>query len=224
MSKISGLIKSSGRGKTIKLYLDGKFAFSLKEEVVLKEKLETGMELSQLRIESLQESNKYQKCLDAALRLLSYRPRSEHEITLRLQQRGFNGSDILTVLSNLKRQGLVDDNNFARFWNDNRQSFSPRSRRMTETELRQKGVPSDVIEQEVSAIDDAANSYRVASKYARNLTVADYPGFRRRLGEYLRRRGFGYDVINTTITRLWNEKKGGETVDFPDAGLKSERY
>ena len=224
MSKISGLVKSSGRGKTIKLFLDGKFAFSLKEETVLKEKLETGMELSQLRIASLQESNRYQKCLDAALRLLSYRPRSEHEITLRLQQRGFDGNDIHTVLSNLKRQGLIDDSNFARFWNDNRQAFSPRSRRMTETELRQKGVPSDVIEQEVSAIDDAVNSYRVASKYARNLNTADYPGFRRRLGEYLKRRGFGYDVINTTITRLWNEKEGGKTVDFPDAGLKSERY
>jgi regulatory protein len=224
MSKISGLVKSPGRGKTIKLFLDGKFAFSLKEEVVLRERLETGMELSKTRIESLQEDNRYQKCLDAALRLLNYRPRSEQEITMRLQQRGFNGNDIQTVLSNLKRQGLIDDSNFARFWNDNRQSFSPCSRRMTEIELRQKGVSLDVIEQEVSAIDDAANSYRVAFKYARNLNADDYPGFRRRLGEYLRRRGFGYEIINTTITRLWNEKKGGETVDLPDAGLRSERF
>ncbi|MDD4923272.1 MAG: regulatory protein RecX [Dehalococcoidales bacterium] len=224
MRKISGLIKSPGGGKTIKLFLEGMFAFSLKEEIVLKERLEIGMELSELRITSLQESDRYQKCLDTALRLLNYRPRSEHEITIRLQQRGFKENDIQSVLSNLKKQGFIDDGNFARFWKDNRQSFNPRSRRMTETELRQKGVSLDVIEQEVSDIDDAANAYRAALKYARNLNTADYPGFRRRLGEYLRRRGFGYDVINTTVTRLWNEKEGGETVDFPDARLMSERY
>jgi regulatory protein len=223
MRKISGLTKGTGRGKTIKLFLDGKFAFSLKEETVLRERLEVGMELSELRIESLQESNRYQKCLDAALRLLNYRPRSEHEITARLKQRAFNEEDIRTVLLDLKKQGFVDDGNFARFWKDNRQSFSPRSRRMTETELKQKGVPADIIEQELGAIDDGENAYRAANKYSHNLNTIDYPGFRRRLGEYLRRRGFGYDVINSTITRLWNEKKGGETVDFPDAPSKSGR-
>ena len=225
MSKISGLIKSSGRGKTVRLFLDGKFAFSLQEEVVLKEKLEVGMELSQLRIASLQENNRYQKCLDTALRLLSYRPRSEREITMRLQQRGFNEKDIQAALSNLKRLGLIDDKDFARFWRDNRQSFNPRSRKMTERELRQKGVPLEIIEDEVSSIDDTTNAYRAALKYARNLHIADdYPGFRRRLGEYLRRRGFGYDVINATVTRLWNEREGGESVDCSDAQSRSEGY
>jgi regulatory protein len=216
MRKISGLIKSP-RSKKIKLFLDGRFAFSLEETVVIQEKLEVGMELSESSIGSLQESNRYQKCLDSALRLLSYRPRSEHELTLRLDQRGFSKNEVAAVLSSLKRQGFVDDSNFARFWNDNRQSFNPRSRRLTETELRQKGVPVDIIEREVSAIDDSENAYRAALKHARNLNTADYPGFRRRLGEYLRRRGFGYDVINTTIIRLWKEKEEGETVDFSDA-------
>lgn len=224
MRKISALVKSPGRTKTIKLFLDGRFAFSLKEEVVLKERLEAGMELSELRIASLQESNRYQKCLDTALRLLNYRPRSEQEINLRLQQRGYHENDILAVLANLKELGLVDDGSFARFWADNRQTFSPRSRRMTETELKQKGVPPEIIERELNAVDDGENAYRAAFKYVRNLTNADYPGFRRRLGEYLRRRGFGYDVINSTVARLWNEKEDGETANFPEAGSESQRY
>jgi regulatory protein len=224
MRRISGLIKGTGRRKTIKLFLDGKFAFSLKEELVLKEGLEVGMELSELRIGSLQESNRYQKCLDTALRLLNYRPRSERELTIRLQQRAFDENDIQAVLSNLKKQGYIDDSNFARFWADNRQAFSPRSRQMTEAELKQKGVLPEIIEQELSHVDDSENAYRAANKYVRHLKTADYPGFRRRLGEYLRRRGFGYDVINNTVTRLWNEKEGDNTVDTPDAGITSERY
>jgi regulatory protein len=224
MRRISGLIKGTGRGKTIKLFLDGKFAFSLKEELVLKEGLEVGMELSELRIGSLQESNRYQKCLDTALRLLNYRPRSERELTIRLQQRAFDENNIQAVLSNLKKQGYIDDSNFARFWADNRQAFSPRSRQMTEAELKQKGVLPEIIEQELSHVDDSENAYRAANKYVRHLKTADYPGFCRRLGGYLRRRGFGYDVINNTVTRLWNEKEGDNTVDSPDAGITSERY
>jgi regulatory protein len=223
MRKITGLIKGQGHSKSIRLFLDGRFAFSLEDEVVVKEKLEVGQELSELQIDSLREINRYQKCMDAALRLLNCRPRSEHEVNQRLNRRGFNENDIQAVLSCLKRQGLIDDSSFARFWKDNRQSFNPRSRKLTEAELRQKGVSVDIIRQELSAIDDTDNAYRAALKHARNLNTADYPVFRRRLGEFLRRRGFGYDVINTTIIRLWSEKEGGVIVDSPDAYLKSGR-
>jgi regulatory protein len=223
MRKITGLLKNP-RNKKIRLFLDDKFAFSLEEAVVLQERLEVGMELSEPQVCSLQESNRYQKCLDVALKLLNYRPRSEHEISLRLNQRGFSENEVDAVLSTLKRQGLIDDSNFARFWRDNRQSFNPRSRKLTEMELRQKGVSVEIIKQEVSSIDDAENAYHAALKHARNLTMADYPAFRRRLGEYLRRRGFGYDVINTAIIRLWKEKEGGEMVDFPDAQSRGEGH
>ncbi len=102
-----------------------------------------------------------------------------------MQQRGYNEKDVQAVLAKLKELGLVDDGSFARFWADNRQSFNPRSRQMTETELKQKGVPADIIEQQLSAVDDSENAYRAADKYMRKLNFADYPGFRRRLGEYL---------------------------------------
>ncbi|MFA5629410.1 MAG: RecX family transcriptional regulator [Dehalococcoidales bacterium] len=216
MIKITNLVRSAGRGKTVRLFLDGRFAFNLLEEVVLKEKLAVGMELSEAQIASLQEANRCQKCLSAALQILNYRPRSERELRMRLQRRNFNENEIHPAIQNLKRMGFIDDESFARFWTENRQSFSPRSRKMTEMELRQKGVPLDVIEQEVSTMDDTSNAYRAGQKYAHNLKVDDYSSFRRRLGEYLKRRGFGYEVINNTVTCLWNEKEGGDTDDFAD--------
>jgi hypothetical protein len=38
--------------------------------------------------------------------------------------------------------------------------------------------------------------------------MSDYQSFRRRLGGYLKRRGFGYGVINHTVERLWQEHEG----------------
>ena len=206
MAMITALRVSRGRRKRVNVFLDGKFAFSLEAEVAVKEGLKVDQELADSQIEALARSDHFHHCLDAAVHYLSYRPRSEYEIRQRLYKRGFDGDSIEAVLSKLREQGLVDDMAFAQFWKDNRQSFSPRSQRLTRLELRQKGVSSDTIDQVVSTIDDANNAYRAAMSKARFLLLSDYHSFRRRLGEYLRRRGFGYGVINKTIELLWQEQ------------------
>jgi regulatory protein len=206
VAKITALKVSRGRGKRVKVFLDGKITFSLETEVALKEGLKVGQELSDGQIENLNGANNYQLCYDAAARYLSYRLRSEYELRKRLIRRGFNEDNIDAVLTKLKEQGLINDCEFAQFWKDNRQAFSPRSQWLTRLELKQKGVPNEVIEQVISTIDDADNAYRAATNRARRLTIYEYQSFRRRLGEYLRRRGFGYGVINKTIERLWQER------------------
>lgn len=206
MAIITALRTSRGRGKRVTVSLNGKSAFSLEAEVAVKEKLKVGQELASGQIEALAESDQFQRCNNAAAHYLSYRPRSEHEMRQRLLRRGFSGDTAEAVLTRLREQGLADDTAFAEFWRDNRQSFSPRSQYLTGLELRQKGVSSDIIERVVSTICDGDNAYRAAASYAHRLPLSDYESFRRRLGGYLKRRGFGYGVIKETTERLWQEK------------------
>jgi len=205
MGKITALRVGRGRRKRVNVSLDGRFAFSLEAEVVIKEDLQVGQELSASQIESLARSDHYHRCLNAAAHYLSYRPRSEFELRERLRQRGFAGDSVEAVLAKLKEQGLVDDMAFAQFWKDNRESFSPRSQWLTKLELRRKGVASNITDQVVDNIDDEDSAYRAALSKAHSLPLSDYQSFRRRLGDYLKRRGFGYGVINHTIERMWPE-------------------
>lgn len=147
-----------------------------------------------------------QSCLDAAFRYLSYRPRSELEIKVRLRKRGFDDLSIEGVLINLKEQGLVDDTAFARFWRDNRESFSPRSRTMLQRELRQKGVDSYIIAEVAEDLNEEVSAYRAAQKFMKRLTMADYDSFCRKLGSFLKRRGFNYNVTQHTVNQLWQER------------------
>ena len=205
MSKITDLRIGRSREKRINIFLDGKFAFSLQAEVAANEGLRAGQELSTDQIEALARSDQFQRCLNAATHYLSYRPRSESEVRKQLQRRGFDGGSIELVISKLTEQGLVDDVAFAQFWKDNRESFSPRSQWLTRLELSQKGVAGEIIDQVADGIDDVGSAYRVALSKAPRLSASDYQGFRRRLGEHLRRRGFNYGVINHTVERVWQE-------------------
>ena len=205
MSKITKITPGRSREKRINIFLDGKFAFSLLAEVALKEGLQVGQELSINEVEALTNSDQYHRCLNAAIRYLGYRPRSKAEVRQRLQRRGFDNDCTEKVLAKLKEQGLVDDTAFARFWKENRESFSPRSRWLTRLELQRKGLDGGTIELVVDEVDDSDSAYRAALSKTHRLSTSDYQGFRRRLGEHLRRRGFSYEVINNTVERVWKE-------------------
>jgi regulatory protein len=210
MGKITALRTGKGRSQRVNIYLDGQFAFSLDSEVVTREGLQTEQLLSGEQVEALVESDQHQRCLSAATRYLSYRPRSESELRERLRRRSFDTETTEAVISQLKEQGLVDDTAFARYWAENRESFSPRSRWLTRVELRQKGIADDIIAGAVNGIDDEASAYKAAVSRAHSLRQVGYEDFRRRLGEYLKRRGFSYGVISHTVEQLWRDQKGGD--------------
>lgn len=204
MRKITAIRIGKTRGKRVDVLLDNKFAFSLEAEVAIREGLLVEQELSAGQIETLVRSDRFHRCFNAAAHYLSYRPRSEFELRERLHRRGFDDS-IEEVIAKLKEQGLVDDVAFAQFWKDNRESFSPRSRWLIQLELRRKGIADEIIDEVVDKIDDNNNAYRAALSKARSLPLSDYQGFRHRLGEYLKRRGFNYRVIDHIVEQLWHE-------------------
>jgi len=206
MAIITKLTAGKSRENRLNVFLDGKFSFSLLAEVALKEGLRVEQELSDSQVESLTRTDRYQRCLNAAIRYLGYRPRSEAEVRQRLQRHGFDNDCTDKALAKLKEQGLVDDTAFARFWKENRETFSPRSRWLTRMELQRKGLNRSVIEQVVSEVDDSGSAYRAALSKARRLSSSEYQDFCRRLSEHLRRRGFNYQVINDTVERIWKER------------------
>jgi regulatory protein len=202
--KTISAVKVQRRGRErANIFLDGTFAFSLGREVVEEQGLHLGQVLTDSQIEELVGADLFGKCYNAALRLLSYRPRSDAEIRARLSRR-FGKEIIDRVLLQLKARQMVDDAAFAQFWRENRESFSPRSKRLLKLELRQKGIDPEVVDEVLEGFDDDESAYRAAKRKGRTLE-RDYETFRRKLGAFLGRRGFSYGVIKRTIERLWQE-------------------
>ena len=145
-----------------------------------------------------------EECLKAAYRLLGYRQRSEIELRDKLSTR-FSKATIDTVIERLRDKHMVDDTAFAQYWRERRETLNPRSRRMVSLELCKKGIDKEVISNILCGYNDEENAYRAAKKKANLLSKEGYGNFRRKMGSFLMRRGFNYEVTKQTVDRLWRE-------------------
>lgn len=209
--RITALERKPG-GQRIKLRLDGQAAVALSVEVCLRFGLRVGDELTNAILDELHAAEARHRALASALRLLSYRPRSEAELRGRLAQKAISAAVIEETIGRVRGAGLLNDEEFARSWVDGRDRTSPRSRRLMTSELRANGVDARLAEQSVAGADDEDAAYRAARR-ARSLQPLPYLEFRRRLGSFLLRRGFEYEVINRVVAKLWEETAGEATGD-----------
>ncbi|HEY1293834.1 MAG TPA: regulatory protein RecX [Chloroflexota bacterium] len=126
----------------------------------------------------------------------------------RLRRAGAEAVVIESVLSQLRRHSLVDDQAFAEYWVEQRQTFRPRGARLVRAELAQRGIARAGAEAATAPLEGTASedAYRAAGKRAGQLRTCDEPEFTRRLGQWLARRGFDWDTITPVVARLWAER------------------
>ena len=151
--------------------------------------------------------------MEMAARFLGTRPRTRWELERRLRRGGVGEDVIEATLGRLAELGYLDDAAFARWWAEQRDRHAPRGRRMIEAELRQRGVPREVIEahREAYAVPErapedaglpASEPERAREALARHLRGRPLPSDRKalqRIGMYLMRRGFDAEVVRATI-------------------------
>jgi regulatory protein len=209
MKKITALQVQKKNPNRVNIHLDGEFDFGFAR--ITAAWLKVGDTLSDEKIASLQAEDSHERALQQALLFLSYRVRSEKEIRQNLQKHEFPEEVIETTLEKLRASNLANDPEFARVWVENRNIFRPRSRRAVTMELRQKGLDDETVQAAVSNMDEDALAYESALKRANRLTGQEWGEFRKKLSEYLARRGFPYSVIAPVVTRIWNEAHAEET-------------
>jgi regulatory protein len=194
----------------VNVFVDGAFAIGVSLTTLTRERLYVGQQLSAQDYERLERTESADKALHAALRLIEARPRAQAEIRERLQRKGFAPETVEATLERMRDLGMVDDLAFARFWVENRQTHRPRGAGALRDELRRKGVTAGVIAQTLDdpelVGDESEQALALARAALRKYRDApDYATFTRRLGGFLQRRGFGFDVVRPVVERLWRE-------------------
>ena len=203
MRKITALEVQKRNPNRVNVHLDGEVAFGLARIVAAW--LRVGQELSDEKIEQLQAEEARERAFQQAMLFLSYRARSESEIRQNLRKHEISEPVIEQTLERLRQGGLANDNQFARTWVENRSAFRPRSRRLMAMELRQKGLNDEAVSSAIADVDDESLAYEAARKRAVRFKGLEWNEFRKKLSDFLARRGFSYSVVAPVVTRIWNE-------------------
>lgn len=208
--RITALDKQSRRS-TYELQIDGEAAFAVSPDIRLQFGLRAGDEISHERLIAVREAEERHVAMKSALRLLSYRPRSERELRERLAKKSVSEQIRDATIARLRENGLIDDDAYARTFVEGRDRTSPRGRRLLTAELRTKGVSKPIAEEATSDVDERQAAYRAAARRARSLAKVPFADFRRRLGDFLVRRGFDYETAGETVSRVWTETRGEDS-------------
>lgn len=161
----------------------------------------------------MKSESDYQYLLNASFRFLSFRPRSRKEIHDFLKKKIYGPELIEKTIERLRELGHVDDTKFVQWWVEQRQGRKPKGMQLIVYELMSKGVARDIIEQVLSSDlgDQKELAKKAISKKIDTLKNVSVLEKKKKLGDFLFRRGFSGDVIrrvvDDTVEKRYNKTK-----------------
>ncbi len=206
--KITALKLQKRNSQRVNVYLDGEYAFGLSRIVAAW--LAVDQTIDDGKISQLREQDALESAYQQALQFLNYRQRSQAEVRKNLQSHQIPEEIIASVLERLQSNGLVNDQNFAQNWVENRIEFHPRGKRALAMELRQRGLEDEAINQAIEQVDEEQLAYQAAVKQLRKIDSNEWQEFRRKLSNFLLRRGFNFDVITPVVRQVWEERQAAQ--------------
>ncbi len=140
-----------------------------------------------------------------AFLLLKFRPRTEHELVVRLRKKKFGEALIRETIAFLKEKKFIDDALFASSWLESRLR-KPYGLRRVVRELQVKGIDARLI---AGSVDNIKANYRedqvvreIAEQKLTSLRGLEPRAVKQRLYGYLVRRGFSGDVIVDIVNQV----------------------
>ena len=144
------------------------------------------------------------KYLALVYRYLTVRNRSEKEIRDYLIKKQAEPQVITAIINLLYEQKFLNDELFARSWVRSRARFRPRGKRVLAMELTQKGIDRELIEkilnEENEEIpDELTQAKNLINKRIEKLRGAPRQEIYNKVGAFLARRGYNWDMIKKAI-------------------------
>lgn len=189
------------------VYVDGALAFDLSDEVLTKFALRTGDRIDEQTVEKVSTAEAFFRAQRLAVNFLSYRPRSSKEVLNHMRKKGYSPDLGRKVIQHLLKFGMINDEEFARMFVRDRVKRKPVGKAWLRQALQEKGISPPLVEkvfreyisdedQQKAAEEIALKRLRLASATFEKL---DANRKRKRLLEYLLRRGFSTDIATATV-------------------------
>jgi regulatory protein len=177
----------------VNVFIDGTFAVGVTTEAVLKLGLKKDQEISRDFLKKIVAESDFGKLFNRIVNFISFRPRSEWEIRHKFYQEKY----LIEVVEKLKQMGLVNDQNFAQWFLEQRKVFRPKGQLAIKSELTRLGVDRNIIDNALrnSPVDEVSQARKLLiKKFKTNFDLL-------RAQRFLLSRGFSWNTIKTTLAK-----------------------
>ena len=211
MPVIVSLEKIKRQKGWFELRLDNGTTFPVNDELILKHALKVSESYLPSEIKAVRERAEYLFVKKKAYDILSWRRLSEKELRRRLKSEKKYAHVADRVIEDLKQQHLIDDLDYAAALIQSSIAAGPRSKRYIRKKLYEKGVPADIsdkaVEDELADYDEADAAMKLAAKKYKTVKTLPELKAKKRIADFLRGRGFNWDVINDALSKLFRPEE-----------------
>lgn len=218
MPTITQIVPQKKNKDRFNIFLNDKFAFGVSNFTLLENNLKIGKDLSAADIEKITKKEELAKLIELATNYLSFRPRSEKEVTDYLIKKIASRENIKwnqaresqlvpLVIAKLKKYEYLNDKDFAKWWLESRIRSRPRSLRQIKVELRKKGIDPEILESvSPQSLNEAEIAKKALSKKVKRWQMLSPVEFKKKVYQYLLSRGFDYEIVREVFA-FFNKKR-----------------
>ncbi|MBI3004975.1 MAG: RecX family transcriptional regulator [Ignavibacteriales bacterium] len=207
---VTKVLRQRGKAPRYSIFLDGKHAFDVSDMTLMKFGLTTGKTLQEEMVDKIKDADLFYRGQKVALNYISYRPRSSREVMVRLNEKGFPLGIAQRVVQHFQSVSLINDVEFAGMFVRDKLRAKLLGRALLRQQLSAKGMSrqiiDDVLEEYISDEDQQKAAVALANK---RLNTARRSYFKleplkrkKRLMDFLLRRGFSTDVASKTVRKV----------------------
>jgi regulatory protein len=204
---ITKIKRIRGKRSRYGVHLDGPLVLELSDWTIGKFGLRTGDDLDEELIDTIKSADAETQAKNIAINYLSYRPRSSKEVATHLTKKGVDPECSKNVTRHLQSLNMIDDDRFAHAFVRDRLKRKPTGQALLRQQLLAKGISSGMADkilaelisqqsQQASALQAVKRKYQ-STKHS--ISKLDPEKRKKRILDFLLRRGFSYDIALKTI-------------------------
>jgi regulatory protein len=191
--------------------LDNDQKLFLSYEVLLKNGLRKGSEISESHFDFLVKENQKYFIKQKAYLLLGKRLHSVYELKTKLRQKKYDAGLIQLTIDDLLNSRYLDDTKFAEMFSDEKLRLKLWGKTKLKSELMKRGISSVIItavleEKFPPADEELDNASQLVKKKFNQLKNRnmEHPKLVKRLYAFLISKGYSYDISRQAIEKLFN--------------------
>ena len=211
MNIISRIETQKRNKQRVNVYIDEEYAFSCEIETVVKNNLKQGAQVDASKLKHMVQQDNYLKCKRDALKIIERGAKSEKQMIDKLMAKGYDDSVIPRTLDFMKDYGFIDDEKLSKSYVSQKSTSIGKNK--IKAFLYNKGISEDIIRRCIDDVDiemEETTAFNLALKKYNVLvkTEKDNNILYKKLGDYLVRKGYSYDICRSVLKNVLRELDG----------------